>query len=112
MDDIVGILSDRDLNTLYEAKDIPVEVMMNSPVEFVDQNLSVRKAILLMLEKKISCLLVANENEDAAGIITTDDLLWQLAHILADETADRPFLTAMDQQTIGQVANELSMMGI
>jgi CBS domain-containing protein len=112
MEDVLGVLSQRDLNAVPDSKTIPVEWMMSSPVEYVDQNISLRKAILLMLQKKISCLLVADEKENAVGIVTTDDLLWHLAHLLGDEVEDKPLFSAMDQQTIGEVANELAMMGI
>ena len=112
MDDVIGVLSHRDLGAFPESKNIRVEMMMSAPVEYVDKNMPLRKAILMMLEKKISCLLIADENEDAVGIVTTDDLLWQLAQILASEEEERPLLTAMDRQTIGQVANTLSNMGI
>ncbi|HEY8270401.1 MAG TPA: CBS domain-containing protein [Pseudobdellovibrionaceae bacterium] len=111
-DDVLGILSQRDLNAIPDSKNIPVEWMMSSPVEYVDQNISLRKAILLMLQKKISCLLIADEKENAVGIVTTDDLLWHLANLLSDETENKPLLSFIDKQTIGEVANELSMMGI
>jgi acetoin utilization protein AcuB len=112
MDDVVGVLSQRDISSIPDSKNIPVELMMSAPVEFVSQNISLRQAILQMLQKKISCLLVADENENAVGIVTTDDLLWHLAHLLGDEQEDKPLLSAVDRQTIGEVANELSSMGI
>ncbi len=112
MDDVVGVLSHRDLAAVPNSKNIPVELMMSTPVEFVGQSLSLRKAVLMMLQKKISCLLIADEDDNAVGIITTDDLLWHLAHLLAEETEDKPLLSAVDRQTIGEVANELSNMGI
>ncbi len=112
MDDIVGVLSQRDLNSVPESKNILAEWMMSSPVEYVDQSLSLRKAILLMLQKKISCLLIADKEGNAVGIVTTDDLLWHLAHLLADEVDDGGFLSVMDQQAIGEVINKLSLAGI
>jgi predicted transcriptional regulator len=112
MDDIVGILSHRDLSAVHGSKNIPVEMFMTSPVEFVDKGLSLRSAILHMLEKKISCLLIADEHEDAVGIVTTDDLLWHLAHLLSAEEDEQPILSAMDRETIGTIANQLANMGI
>ncbi|MGZ3796808.1 MAG: CBS domain-containing protein [Pseudobdellovibrionaceae bacterium] len=112
MEDIVGILSHRDLNVIPDFKNIPVEWMMSSPVEYVDQNTSLRKTIFLMLQKKISCLLIADEEENAIGIVTTDDLLWHLAHLLEDETEEKPLLSIAEKQTIGEVVNELSLIGI
>lgn len=112
MDDIVGILSHRDFSAVQDSKTLAVEMFMTSPVEFVDRKMSLRSAILYMLEKKISCLLIADENEDAVGIVTTDDLLWHLAHLLSSEKEERTILTAMDRETIGTVANQLANMGI
>ena len=112
MDDIVGVLSQRDTNMLMGAQSIPVEFLMSSPVHYMDQNTSVRSAVLKMLELKISCLLISDEKENAVGIVTTDDMLWFLAHKLNEEAEDKPVVSAMNLQTIGQVAEELSLMGI
>ncbi len=112
MDDVVGVISQRDLNYVPDSKNITVEMMMNSPVEYVDQSMPLRQAILLMLQKKISSLLISDSHENAVGILTTDDLLWHLAHLLSEETEDSPMLSATEKQTVGEIANELSLMGI
>ncbi len=110
---IVGIISLRDLNLASTPMDTKVDQLMSSPVRSVDQHLSLRSAILKMLESKISCLLISDEKRAAVGIVTTDDLLWYLAHLISEEKAD--FLKPFDVSklnTIGEVANELSLMGI
>jgi acetoin utilization protein AcuB len=112
-DQVVGVLARRDLNAVPDSKNIPVEYMMNSPVQFVSQDLPVRKAVFQMLQMKISSLLIADENDNAVGIVTTDDFLWFLNHLLEDETEKAPSLfSARTRQTIGEVANQLSQMGI
>ncbi len=112
-DNVIGLLSQRDIQYVPDSKHITVELMMSSPVYCVEENLPLRKVVFQMLEKKISSLLVINEDEDVVGIVTTDDLLWQLAHLLSDEKEDRGLtLTAMEKQTIGEIANELSNAGI
>jgi CBS domain-containing protein len=66
-----------------------------------------------MLEKKISSLLITNSKEEVVGILTTDDLLYHLATLLKDEeTSHEPFVNVTKLQTVGEVANELSLMGI
>ncbi len=112
MDDIVGVLSQRDMSRLAGAPAIPVEYLMSSPVQFMHQDTSLRSAVLKMLELKISCLLVSDENDDAIGIVTTDDMLWFLAHKLSEEPEEKPLVSAMNLQTIGKVANDLSLIGI
>ncbi|PWU18798.1 MAG: CBS domain-containing protein [Bdellovibrio sp.] len=111
-DDIVGVLSQRDLSEIPNANKIPVDYLMSTPVEYVEENTNLRSAIFKMLEKKISCLLIVDENDEAVGIVTTDDLLWYLAHLLRRETEDAPLLSAINMQTIGKVASELSDMGL
>ena len=105
---IVGIVSKRDLNT-FTSDDIPVEYFMSTPIDFVEQNSSVRSVILKMLEKKISSVLVSNTNHEVIGIVTTDDLLWQLAEILDQHHS---LGELFNTQTIGAVVDKLALAGI
>ena len=112
-DNLIGILSQRDLNYVPDSKNLTVEMMMNAPVECIDESMSLRKAIFVMLEKKISSLIILNSQSEVTGIVTTDDLLWYLAHLLAEETeANKAFVSVADRQTVGEIANELSNVGI
>ena len=113
----VGIISKRNITGLIGSKTIPVERIMQSPVEFVYEELPLRSAIFKMLENKVSCLLVANEQNMVTGIITTDDLLWHLTELLPAEEVERraDTITAIKDraiQTIGDLANKLAAMGI
>ena len=88
-------------------------MMMNTDVEYIDSNVPLRQAILKMLEKKISSLLVSTSDETIVGIITTDDLLWHLARLLAYEKEDKGhFVTAMQLQTVGEIANQAATAGL
>lgn len=110
---IIGILSQRDLQYVPNSKHILVEMMMSSPVHFLSEKTSVKKAIFNMLEKKISCILIGDEVNQASGIITTDDLLWFAAHLLNNESEEGfTLLSAKMKQTIGEIARELSNAGI
>ena len=83
--DVLGIVSKKDVSTLMSAQSVTVEKVMRTPVEFVDEDMSLRNAIFKMLEKKISCLLISNNEGQAVGIVTTDDLLWFLAQMLSED---------------------------
>jgi CBS domain-containing protein len=110
---IVGIVSLRDLDVVSTALNTPVDAVMNSPVRYVNQELSLRSAILKMLESKVSCLLVSDDKYAAVGIVTTDDLLWYLAHLISEEKDDQsPNFDVSKLQAVGDVAHELSLMGI
>lgn len=114
---IAGILSLKDLAGAADSVDLTVDMVMSSPVLSVHQTNSLRQAVLKMLDHHISSLLVTNDEDEPLGIVTTEDLLWFLAHEqekeeTETEAKERPFLSAMDRQTIGQVAHQLSLMGI
>lgn len=112
-DEVVGVLSQRDLQYVPNSKKISVEMMMNTPVQFVTEETPLRKAIFQMLQSKISCLLVADASANAIGIVTTDDLLGYLSHLLLGETEeDMSLIKFKVKQTIGEIARGLSQMGI
>lgn len=113
MNGIVGILSHRDLNYFKNPDHVPVEYVMSSPVVYISQDTPLRVAVQKMLELKISCLLVADDNEDAVGILTTDDLLGYLSSLLAAEPEEKAgLLNVMNLRTVGEIANQLSNAGI
>ena len=108
---IVGILSQKDFAHL---ENIPfrVEHFMKSPVEFVSEETPLRSAIFHMLEKKISALLMADERGCAVGVVTTDDLLWYLAQLLEKESNKHPLSSIFSIRTLGEIANQLNLVGI
>jgi acetoin utilization protein AcuB len=117
LDDIVGVLIQRDLSFIKEAEKIPVEYMMTTPVEFLHQDATLREAAILMLDKKLNYLLVADKDENAVGIITTEDILKYLVgqiEMEEPESAEETevIIRASSLQTIGDVAHRLSLMGI
>lgn len=112
LDDIVGMISDRDLHRLADSKTLPVEMLMTSPVVAVNQSTPVRRTTLKMLQEKISSVLVVDDNEVVLGIVTTDDLLWHLAHLLSDEESGQPSKFVSYLQTMGQVSQKLADIGI
>jgi CBS domain-containing membrane protein len=111
--DIAGILSQRDLHYMQDPHRILVEMLMASPVHFVPEDAPLRQVIFHMLEKKISCLLVSDQDNNAIGIVTTDDLLWYLASLLSQDSKEQKnIFDPSTKVAIGEVATQLSNMGI
>ncbi|QLH04418.1 signal transduction protein [Nitrosopumilus oxyclinae] len=78
----VGIVTDRDFATKIAAKnlpfDTPVEKIMSSPLITINHNEPISAAAERMTSKKIRKLAVT-ENGKVVGIITSTDLVTQLA---------------------------------
>ena len=78
----VGIVTDRDFATKIAANNLsfetPVEKIMSSPLITINQNESISTAAKMMTSKKIRKLAVS-ENEIIVGLITSSDLVNQLA---------------------------------
>lgn len=111
--DIIGILSSKDLPSFPQIKDINIEFYMTTPIEFVNVELPLKSAVFKMLEKKISCLILTDDKENVAGIITTDDLLWYLVTELDKPSKERSLTQSiLDAETIGKVAHQISLTGI
>lgn len=111
-EEVVGIISQRDLAAIPNSKNVPVELLMTSSVAFVEETVPLRQAIFKVLQMKISSLLVISKDTDVVGIVTTDDLLWYLAHLLADEKDSATISSFEGKQLIGELANTLSNAGI
>ena len=78
----VGIVTDRDFATKIAANslpfDTPVETIMSSPLITINHNETISAAAERMTSKKIRKLAVT-ENGKVVGIITSTDLVTQLA---------------------------------
>lgn len=111
---IIGIFSSKDFPLLGEHSNMTVEFFMSSPAIYVRETASLKEAIYKMIEKKISCVLVADEDDDAVGIITSEDLLkYLLAHLENEPVEAKSYLNKMlDVQTLGQMAQQISNAGI
>lgn len=110
---VVGMISQRDLHFVPDSKQLSVGMMMTTPVVYIEASSSLRSAALLMIERKISSILVTDMDEQILGIVTTDDLLWHLAHLLRDEPAEGlALMSPSNFQTIGEMATALSNVGI
>lgn len=73
---VVGIISDRDLQRVINVLDqYRVEDLMSWPVYCVSETTPVKRIAEEMISQKVSAFLVEDLNGHLKGIITTDDLL-------------------------------------
>ena len=117
LDDVVGVFMQRDFSFVKEAERLPVEFFMQTPVEFLPEDASLREAALIMLEKKLSYMLIADKEQNAVGIVTTEDVLRFLVNQIETEEPESAeetevIIRASSLQTIGDVAHRLSLMGL
>ena len=81
-DNLVGIITDRDFATKIAANNLPfdtlVEKIMSSPLVTINHNEPISAAAEMMASKKIRKLAVS-DNGNIIGIITSTDLVNQLA---------------------------------
>ena len=81
-DNLVGIVTDRDFATKVAANNLPfdtiVEKIMSSPLITINHDESISAAAETMASKKIRKLAVS-DNGNITGIITSTDLVNQLA---------------------------------
>jgi len=115
---LVGIISDRDLPSGMKGLKSrqPIKMFMKSPVFTVKKTASLSYVTELMLENKISSVVVEDKNVPI-GIITTEDLLQILYEALSDKKSKKSDLigkvTAWLYDTpIGGVMDLLSQTGV
>lgn len=130
-DDVVmGLLSDRDLNramtTRVEKTDSlkivaehfnpedEVQDYMSWDIKTMNVESSIRKVGLMMLQEKISSVVITDDRMNVRGIITTDDLIWILVKMLDEEESSvvEAFKSEMINSPLGTVVNTLNQAGI
>jgi acetoin utilization protein AcuB len=103
---LVGILSDRDLqrvmqrelvseiqeNYFFESTET-VEAVMTRPVFVIASSTTVKTAARLMLQEKLSALVVTDLSNHPKAIVTTDDLLRFIVEVESPQI-ERPILAA------------------
>ncbi len=103
---LVGILSDRDLQRVMQRERVSetqenycfestetVEAVMTWPVRVITSNTSVKTAARLMLQEKLSALVVTDLSNHPKAIVTTDDLLRFIVEVESPQI-ERPILAA------------------
>lgn len=110
---IFAMLSKQDLNDELKYHDMPVDLFASYPIHFVSVETPISSVALKMVSEKISALILSNEKNEAVGIMTTDDLLFQFASLLQEkEKTDFSWKNFDALATAGELMKKLSDVGI
>lgn len=126
---IIGMLSDRDLlramnkpldtewvavpaNPEFNPEDI-VQQYMNWPIGTIDESAPLTQAAQMMIDSKISALVVTKDHA-AVGIITTEDLLKAFIndHTSSLKDVKNQIYGAIYRSPVGSIIQSLSNAGI
>ncbi len=88
-DQLVGIVSDRDLHPIHPLQDIPVRELMTEDVAHVGPNTPMDEVIDLMERRKCSSVVVIGP-QGVEGIFTVSDALRALGDLLRRTVEDTP----------------------
>jgi len=111
-ENIIAMLSYSDVITNEKFKDMPVDFFANSPVTFADQDMPLSDVAYKMLDHKTSSVIICNDESQAIGIITTNDMLLQFAKLLKEKENSHRFNTVNVITTVGEFFRKLSDIGI
>lgn len=114
-EEVIGMLSKHDLTDVPKFQDLPIELFASFPAQYVTLDTPISTVSLRMIEAKISSLVLADYSGEAVGIITTDDLLYELAkltreneeHTVAEWTG-----AITNVNTAGEISRRLADIGI
>lgn len=109
--DIIAMLTSHDLPNHADISHLPVIFFSKAPVQFITTASPLKKAALVMLEQKISSVLLVDDENNVQGIITTDDLLYHLTTLLPGEEP-QPIDNLNLKLTVGEFFRRLSDIGI
>lgn len=84
-DEVIGILSKHDLTDVPKFQDLPIELFASFPAQYVTLDTPISTVALRMIEGKISSLVLVDYTGDAVGIITTEDLLYELSKLTREK---------------------------
>ncbi len=110
---IIAMLSKHDLNDDLKYHNMPVDLFATYPIHFVNVDTALSSVALKMVSEKISAVILCNDKNEAVGIITTDDLLFQFATLLQEkEKTDFSWKNFDALATAGELMKKLSDVGI
>ena len=111
---IVGMLSKTDLTDITKFSQFPVDIFASTPVEWVLADCPLWRVSTIMIEKKISSVILCSENGEAVGIITSNDLLFQFSQILKEKekASFGGWIQSNTLTTAGEFIKKLADIGI
>ena len=84
IDDIVGIIHEKDFHNFVENTEQPLETIMQ-PALFVPPSMKISKLLAMLQQKKSHIAVVTDEFGGTAGIVTMEDILEELVGEIWDE---------------------------
>jgi acetoin utilization protein AcuB len=84
-DEVIGMLSKHDLTDVTKFQDLPIELFATFPAQYVTLDTPISTVALRMIEAKISSLVLVDYSGEAVGIMTTDDLLYELSKLTREK---------------------------
>jgi len=114
-DEVIGMLSKHDLTDVPKFQELPVELFASFPAQYVTLDTPISTVSLRMIEARISSLVLVDYTGEAVGLITTDDLLYELSkltreneeHTVAEWTG-----ALTNVNTAGEISRRLADIGI
>jgi CBS domain containing-hemolysin-like protein len=79
--EIISILSQHDLLNSDCYQDFPADYFASRPVHYLSLQSTLSDIAMKMLEEKISSVVLSDQFGYAVGLMTRDDLLYQLAEV-------------------------------
>lgn len=90
-----------------------VKDFMNWPAETISSKAKLKEVAQEMINKKISALVITEDDEEATGIITHEDLLKVLVQLLSEKsTLKEKLVETLYNSPMGGVVNLLKEIGI
>lgn len=87
IDNVVGILHQRDFNSVNNLEDVDISELMNEPI-FVPQSMKISKLLKLLQRAKGHMAIVIDEFGGTLGLVTLEDVLEELVGEIWDEHDD------------------------
>ena len=80
-DRVTGILTSHDIKSHEAFHHLPVDMFTSYPVKTVSSETPLSEVALRMVQEKVSCFIIS-DNQEATGIVTSDDLLLQYSLLM------------------------------
>ena len=84
-EEVIGMLSIHDLTDVPKFQELPIELFASFPAQYVTLDTPISTVALRMIEAKISSLLLVDYSDEVVGLMTTDDLLYELSKLTREK---------------------------
>lgn len=109
---LIGVVTQKDRPFSESDWGQKVCELMSSPVEVAHEKSSLTVVMETMLSKKVSSVVVVDDQSEIIGIVTTDDVLRYFLQNLRVEESKLDSSAFSRMQLVGQVMHSLAQAGI